>query len=78
MKKIKAYKNSSWEWDSGWLRQPVDGHSQQGLVIKVGGSLLTTSGWQHAIESLIANESASVQSIVIIPVSYTHLRAHET
>ena len=67
MKKIKAYKKSSWEWDSGWLRQPVDGHSQQGLVIKVGGSLLTSSGWQHAVESLIANESASVQSIIIIP-----------
>ncbi len=66
MKKTKAYKNSLWKWESGWLRQSDDKHARQGLVIKIGGSLLTTSGWQHAVGSLIADESASTQSIVII------------
>ena len=66
MKKTKAYKNSLWKWESGWLRQPDDKHARQGLVIKIGGSLFTTSGWQHAVGSLIADESASTQSIVII------------
>ncbi|MBT7728867.1 MAG: hypothetical protein HN703_08300 [Planctomycetaceae bacterium] len=66
MKKTKANDHSPWKLSSGWLRQPDDKYLQQGLVIKIGGSLLTTSGWQHALESILADELASPQSIVLI------------
>tara|TARA_Y100000385_G_scaffold175160_1_gene181063 strand:+ start:1415 stop:2050 length:636 start_codon:yes stop_codon:yes gene_type:complete len=66
MKKTKANENFPRKWESGWLRRPDDKYSQQGLVIKIGGSLLTTSGWQHAVQAILADESASEQSIVLI------------
>ena len=57
---------SPWEWHRGRLRQPRNKYKRLGIVVKVGGSLFSTSGWQHAVQSLIATESLSNHSVVVL------------
>ena len=65
MNTITPQKNP-WEWEHGWLRQSHDKSKKAKVVIKVGGSLFSTSGWQHAVQSLIADEALSNHSVVVI------------
>ena len=65
MNTITPQKNP-WEWEHGWLRQSHDKSKKANVVIKVGGSLFSTSGWQHAVQSLIADEALSNHSVVVI------------
>ena len=55
-----------WEWDHGWLRQPGDKSKQTRVVVKIGGSLFSTPGWQQAIQSLVADISLSSHSVAIL------------
>ena len=55
-----------WEWDHGWLRQPGDKSKQTRFVVKIGGSLFSTPGWQQAIQSLVADISLSSHSVAIL------------
>ena len=57
---------SPWEWHHGRLRQPRNKYKRLRIVVKVGGSLFSTSGWQHAVQSLIAHESLSNHSVVVL------------
>ena len=63
---MTSQKESQWDWQRGWLRQPRDRSKQLRVVIKIGGSLFSTSGWQHAVQSLITHESLSNHSVVIL------------
>ena len=65
MNTITPQKNP-WEWEHGWLRQSHDKSKKANVVIKVGGSLFSTSGWQHAVQSLIADEALANHSVVVI------------
>ncbi len=55
-----------WEWDHGWLRQPRDKSKQTRVVVKIGGSLFSTPGWQQAIQALVADISLSNHSVAIL------------
>ncbi len=57
---------SPWEWQHGRLRKPRNRSKRLRIVVKVGGSLFSTSGWQHAVQSLIAHESLSNHSVVVL------------
>ena len=57
MNTMTSQEESPWDWQRGWLRQPRDRSKQLRVVVKIGGSLFSTSGWQHAVQSLIAHES---------------------
>ena len=66
MNRMSSQEEKPWEWDHGWLRQPCDRSKRTRLVIKVGGSLFSRPGWQHAVQSLIAHETLSSHSVVIL------------
>ena len=66
MNTMTSQEESPWDWQRGWLRQPRDRSKQLRVVVKIGGSLFSTSGWQHAVQSLIAHESLSNHSVVIL------------
>ena len=63
---ITSQKESPWDWQRGWLRQSRDRSKQLRVIVKIGGSLFSTSGWQHAVQSLITQESLSNHSVVIL------------
>ena len=63
---MTSQKESPWDWQRGWLRQSRDRSKQLRVVAKIGGSLFSTSGWQHAVQSLIKHESLSNHSVVIL------------
>ena len=63
---MTSQKESPWDWQRGWLRQSRNRSKQLRVVIKIGGSLFSTSGWQHAVQSLITHESLSNHSVVIL------------
>ena len=63
---MTSQKESPWDWQRGWLRQSRDRSKQLRVVVKIGGSLFSTSGWQHAVQSLITHESLSNHSVVIL------------
>ena len=63
---MTSQKESPWDWQHGWLRQSRDRSKQLRVVVKIGGSLFSTSGWQHAVQSLITHESLSNHSVVIL------------
>ena len=66
MNPMTSQEESPWDWQRGWLRQPRDKSKQLRVVVKIGGSLFSTSGWQHAVQSLIAHESQSNHSVAIL------------
>ena len=66
MNRMSSQEKKPWEWDHGWLRQPCDRSKRPRVVVKVGGSLFSTPGWQHAVQSLIAHEALSSHSIVVL------------
>ena len=66
MNTMTSQEESQWDWQRGWLRQPRDRSKQLRVVVKIGGSLFSTSGWQHAVQSLITHESLSNHSVVIL------------
>ena len=66
MNTMTSQEESPWDWQRGWLRQPRDRSKQLRVVVKIGGSLFSTSGWQHAVQSLIAHESLFNHSVVIL------------
>ena len=66
MTRMKLQQVTSWEWERGWLRQPRDRSKQTGVVVKIGGSLFSTPGWQQAIQSLVADISISSRSVAIL------------
>ena len=66
MNTMTSQEESPWDWQRGWLRQPRDKSKQLRVVVKIGGSLFSTAGWQHAVQSLIAHESLSNHSVVIL------------
>ena len=55
-----------WEWKHGRLRKPRNRSKRLRIVVKIGGSLFSTSGWQHAVQSLIAHESLSNHPVVVL------------
>jgi len=57
---------SPWEWLHGRLRKPRNRSKRLRIVVKVGGSLFSTPGWQHAVQSLIAHESLPNHSVVVL------------
>ncbi|HBU38458.1 MAG TPA: hypothetical protein DEB70_11730, partial [Planctomycetaceae bacterium] len=63
---ITSQKESPWDWQRGWLRQSRDRSKQLRVIVRIGGSLFSTSGWQHAVQSLITQESLSNHSVVIL------------
>ena len=66
MNRMSSQEEKPWKWDHGWLRQPCDRSKRPRVVVKVGGSLFSTPGWQHAVQSLIAHEALSSHSIVVL------------
>lgn len=66
MNTVTLRKKHPWEWEHGRLRQSRDKSKKADVVIKVGGSLFSTSGWQHAVQSLIADEALSSHLVVVI------------
>ena len=66
MNTMTSQEESPWDWQRGWLRQSRDRSKQLRVVVKIGGSLFSTAGWQHAVQSLIAHESLSNHSVVIL------------
>ena len=66
MTRMKSQQVTSWEWERGWLRQPRDKSKQTRVVVKIGGSLFSTPGWQQAIQSLVADISLSSRSVAIL------------
>ena len=66
MNTMTSKEESQWDWQRGWLRQSRDRSKQLRVVVKIGGSLFSTSGWQHAVQSIITHESLSNHSVVIL------------
>ena len=66
MNRMSSQEKKPWEWDHGWLRQPCDRSKRPRVVVKVGGSLFSTPGWQHAVQSLITLETLSSHSVVVL------------
>ena len=63
---MKTQQVTSWEWERGWLHQPRDKSKKTGVIVKIGGSLFSTPGWQEAIQALVTDVSLSSHSVAIL------------